>query len=217
MAIAEQSKGRGSQSISRIFVNDEGDPTSRAQLDTNTVILKTMKDGKELRCNLADIFGGKLPAPCVGRAAAAFGVSTSLGNAGNSEIAAAAREAHGGAEDAETRRAALDAVNPEVGMSAMADRWASLQAGEWSAEREIGPSTSLLVEAVAAYRKAHGKDTTDADRERYRTLFKDKEEVKNHLKVAAFREIYEKMKMDRTLERLKAQGGTEADDTALLQ
>ena len=211
--MAEQTKGRGKQSIQRIFVNDEGDPTGRAQTDTNTVVLKTLKDGKELRCNLADAFAGQLPPPCVGRAAAAFGISTSIGNAGNSAIAIAADAFYEG-DDRDQRAAALERVNPEEGLKAMADRWDSFKSGEWSSERELGPSTALLIEAVAEYRKAHGKATTDEDRVRYSALFKDKEEVKKHLKVPAFFEMYEKLRVARRLEKL---GTVETDDSALLQ
>ena len=109
---------------------------------------------------------------------------------------------------------ALEAVDPAVGIAAMAERWSSFQAGEWSAERELGPSTALLVEAVVEYRKAHGKPTTDDQRNEYRELFKNKDEVKNHLKVAKFRAIYEQMRVARTLEKL---GDSEADDSKLLQ
>lgn len=208
----ETSKGRGTQSIKRIFLNDQGDPSGRAQEDTHTIVLQIPKIGQEVRCELKDVFNGQLPSPCVGRAAAAFGVSTSLGNAGNSAIANAADAIYDG-EDREARKEALEQVNPEVALSAVKDRWEILTSGEWAAEREFGPGTSLLLEAVREYRRQNGKESTEADIARYRETFKNKEEVKNYMSSAKFRAVYEKMKMERALS--KVQDKPDASDSLL--
>lgn len=143
-------KPKSKRSITRLFRNEGSDePTSRAT-ESTTHILFRFADGEETEFDLAKAFGGSLPPKGVGRAAAAFGISTSAGNAGN------------------TAAHQKDTDDPEVAREAVEARLETLvppdgSPGEWSAgPAEGGPRTSLLLEAVIAYRIANGRPVDDA-------------------------------------------------------
>ena len=80
--------------------------------------------------DLAEMFGGKLPPASIGRAAAAFGLNTSIGNAANTATG------HDGEAASTTLEDIQDAVQKRI---------KSLSEGKWSAERaEFGPRTSYF-------------------------------------------------------------------------
>lgn len=195
------------RSITRLFVNDDGKVTARATETTHTVVFK-FADDSETRFDLKRI-GVDTSKPSVARAAAAFGVSTSAGNAGNT--AAAAQET----DDPEAVREAvedrLDVFAPEDGSP-----------GEWSAEREAGaPRTSMLLEALAALRKEKGADTSPEKMAAFRAKFADKDYAKQQMAYPPFRAHYEKIKAAKAAERAakaaNAAQGVQADAGDLLQ
>lgn len=169
--------------VLRLFVNDDGSVTPRAQNDTNTVVLKYANE-QESRLPLAKVFAGGLPQPCVGRAAAAFGIATSAGNAGTT----AAHQAE--TDDPEIVREAveerLDTFAPSDGSP-----------GEWSTEREAGaPRTSMLLEAAVAFRQAEtGKSADEAWVTSTRAKLADKDYVKKLMSSEKFRPHFERIKL----------------------
>ena len=166
------------RTIDRLFVNEDGSVVSRATINVAHVAFK-YADEKETRFDLAKIFGGKLPPPCVGRAAAAFGISTSAGNAGNT--AAAADESDDPAIVREAVEERLEVFVPEDG-----------SAGEWSGERAPGgPRTSYLLEAWTTYRQEMKAPVDDARIAKFHEDRKDRTKVNDWMKVPRFREIYE--------------------------
>lgn len=131
---------RTEDSIKRTFIHDS-DPTPQARvgLDVNTIVF-TFRDGKghevdKITFPLAQAFGGSLPAPGVGRAAAAFGINTSAGNAGNT-----VKGEGGEAADLSERIEAIKA------------RLETFSEGRWESERAsaTGPRTSMVLEAIKA-------------------------------------------------------------------
>src|SRR5689334_22017970 len=139
------------RSITRTFIADDGEETSRATNDCKAVKL-AYTDGTSHTLELAEVFGGSLPPPCVGRAACAFGLSTSLGNAGNTASYQKAKELDGGD------------VDPSVIWEAVDERLKTLKSGEWAEQREgVGPSPTLMVEAFKVFRtEVVGKPVVDA-------------------------------------------------------
>lgn len=207
--MAEAKTTRGKASITRLFEYENGDPGGRTRNDV-TAIVFSYKAGPDTRFDLASAFGGKLPPPCIGRAAAAFGISTSAGNAGNTAISAYAKE-----NSIET-----DDVDPDEAREAVEERLATFASGpdgkpaDWSAEREGGgPRTSLMLEAAVAFRKAQGADTDASKLQEIRTKLEDKGYVKNLMKSGKFTTILEGIKLEKAKARLaKAQEKSKAGD-----
>lgn len=184
--MAEASKRK--RSITRLFINDDGSTSGRATETTHTVVFK-YADDSETRFDLRKI-GVDTSKPSVARAAAAFGVSTSAGNAGNTAAAAE------GTDDPEFIRGEvedrLDTIAPNDGSP-----------GVWAAEREAGaPRTGLLLEACIAFRKQHSNKDADpqwlADT---RTKLQDKDFVKNLQGDGRFKAILEQLKLKKAEER----------------
>lgn len=176
------------RSITRLFVNDDGSTSGRATEGTHTVVFK-YADDSETRFDLKRI-GLDVSKPSVARAAAAFGISTSAGNAGNT--AAAAEET----DDPEFIRSEvedrLDTIAPNDGSQ-----------GVWAAERVAGaPRTGLLLEACIAFRKQFANK--DADPEwiaAQREKLQDKDTVKSLQADARFKGILEGIKLQKAQER----------------
>lgn len=141
--------------IKRSYTHDSSsEQAPRAGLDVNAIIF-SFYDGEnkvaEEKFDLAAAFGGALPAPCIGRAAAAFGINTSAGNAGNTVKG----------EDGE---------DPNVAdrIEAVKDRLATFLEGNWESERESsGPRVTLVVEAIKLALTRAGKSTDDATMQKY--------------------------------------------------
>lgn len=181
--------------IQRFFLNEGSDePTGRAQENTHTIGFKFVKNDEEIRFELAKVFGGSLPPPSVGRAAAAFGVSTSAGNAGNTAASTA------GSDD------------PEVAMEAVNKRLEQLESGEWSAERDDGtPRTSLLMEAFIAWRIDNKAPVDEAAMAPHREKFKDKEHVSKIMAHPQIRAKLEAMKAERAVKRAQEKAAKAAE------
>lgn len=182
------------RSIQRTFKNAEGPETSRAQLDTTHVVF-TFNDGRKIEVDMAPYFGGSLPEPCVGRAAAAFGLSTSGGNAGNTV-------------DDDTPEGIRDAVEKRV------EVWND---GDWATGRDDGPGTSLMLEALRAFRTEKGAPTDDATMLKFKEQFKtDKVTVKKFMGHPGFAAHYNRIQLERRQARAASEGGV-ATDADLLQ
>lgn len=115
----------------RTFVNAAGEYTGR--VDTTSVGFKVelLGNGAVLERKLSDY-----PQEVI-NAAALFGLVTSLTNT------------FGGMSD------------PDEMADAMTQRDETFQGGEWSSERQTGPRTSDLLDAVVAFRAKNGKETTE--------------------------------------------------------
>lgn len=136
--------GKKAARCDRIFADHEGNEHSRAFPEVTAVKLRfhatPVSPLRELVMNLDDLPPGVL------RAAAAFGVNTSVGN---------------------TFGAIPD---PSEAYEAACDRWETLVKGEWSADRQTGPRTSDLVEALCRYSVQQGHTVDEA----FRTRLKQK-------------------------------------------
>lgn len=141
----ETPAGKRAVRCKRTFRSADGEITSRSSLDVEAVIFE-FPNGYKFTMELSDLFPEGLPPPSVGRAAAAAGVNTSVGNV------------FGGITDAEE---AIEAAE---------SRWQTLTDGAWSAERKTGPRTSDLIEAWAAFRVKNGAP----DSPEWRAMAKDK-------------------------------------------
>lgn len=206
--MAEAQKTRGKPSITRIFEYEVGEPGGRTKNDVKAIVF-SYKAGPDTRFDLATAFGGELPPPCIGRAAAAFGISTSAGNAGNTAISAYAKD--NGIE--------TDDVDPDEAREAVEERLQSFvpnaegRSAEWSAEREGGgPRTSILLEAAAEFRKKQGGEITPDWTQATRVKLEDKGFVKNLMKSPKFSVILAEVKVQKAQARLAAAKSKPADD-----
>ena len=118
----------------RIFLDSNGKEFPRTFEGVQAVEFR-FKNGHKLHMPLDSLPEGIL------RAAAAFGINTSVGNT------------FGAIEDLED---ALEAAE---------SRWEQLCRGVWSAERSTGPRTGDLLEALCRALAGIGKRVTEADRE----------------------------------------------------
>ena len=192
MAEAKTTKGRV---LRRLFAHDDGSVTGRAGLDVNTVIFK-LEDEREIRDELAKYFGGKLPPPCVGRAAAAFGINTSAGNV----VGTLERERD---EDGKI----TGTPHPDDVFEALNDRLETFKAGRWAEESAAGgPRTSLMLETAIKFRKeVQGKDSDPDWLAKTRERFEDdKDFTKKLLSDPQFRAIHEGIKLERAQARATA-------------
>ena len=183
--MAETTKKPRRSVTHRFFISRNGEESARATPDTKTIVIKSaQREDLEARFELADAFGGTLPPPCVGLAAAAFGILTSAGNAGGSA------EKDG------------DEHDPEDVIEAVSDRFKVFSSGVWAAERgEGGPRTTILLEALKRYRESHGADVSDAKMEEFRTKLADPDYKKKYLSDQGFRAVLEKLKLERQTRR----------------
>lgn len=207
--MAETRTTRSKQMITRLFENEDGTTTPRAANDTKAVIFK-FQDDIEIRQDLAELFNGSLPPASTGRAAAAFGLSTTCGNAGNTAVSATVKDL----KDSGNKDASSDDVHPSVAREEVQGRLNDILKGEWGGEREFGIGTSLLVEALTAYRISKGRPVDEPRMLEFKEKFKDNTYKKNMMADVGFRTVYEKMKMDKVLTKVgeKSTGAQPAVD-----
>jgi hypothetical protein len=201
--MATSTPGERARSIYRLFKDSNGKVGPRATLDCTSVIFKFDDDTVE-EIELAQVFGDALPPPCVGRAAAAFGISTSAGNAGNTLPKA----------EGETRKDASEV------REAVADRLQTFLDGQWSTDRGGGGAPSLFIEAVRRYRVEKGAPVDEAAMAKISEKLKsDPDLQKGFMKVPAFMVVLETVKAEnasKRLEALKAKASqSEIDDSAI--
>lgn len=180
--------------VQRWFLTESSpsEPVSRATNDV-TIVGFTFADGSSSQLDLKDVFGGSYPPIGVGRAAAAFGINTSAGNAANTA-------------DEKTPAGLKDAVDA---------RLETFGEGRWSAERaEGGPRASLFFDALFAYRQRHGADTSEAKQAELRTAYAEPEAKKAALGNAEFKKVYLQLQHERAM--AQADKGSTGTAAALL-
>lgn len=123
------------EKVERQFYDQAGEVTSRVGPESVGVKLLFLENGQTLDMSFESL------KPEIARAAALFGVMTSVTNT------------FGGM------------VDPGEMFEAAESRWETLVAGSWSSERQSGPRIGDLVEAVMRLRKEKGASATDSDRE----------------------------------------------------
>ncbi len=188
--------------IQRWYLHDSNmtERTARAGLDVNTVGF-TFADGTETQVELSKLFGGSLPAPSVGRAAAAFGINTSAGNAANT--------AGKGSTVEET-------IN--LGKEAIEARLETFAEGRWTTERaEGGPRPSLFFDALRKFRADRGADVSDARMAQLRLDYAEPEKRNAYLSIPEFKTVYLQLQHERQMEKAaKAAADSGVDASALL-
>ena len=140
--------GRKATKCERGFVDNEGNVHARAFPEVKAVRLFFVESETELLMHLDELPEGIL------RAAAAFGLNTSVGN---------------------TFGALAD---PDEALEVAESRWETLKAGHWSAERATGPRTSDLLEACVRYYQAQGREVSEQDKEKLTAKLADPAAVK---------------------------------------
>ena len=173
-------KTKRSRSVIRSFrlESNPNELVTRSGNDVTHVIFRALDaegkdEGEPITVDLAKMFGGTLPPASVGRAAAAFGISTSIGNAGNTS---------------------------DETYEAMVDRFETLEAGEWTTERaSSGPTTTLVLEALVEYRRRNGKETSDAEKASFRETLKNKEKRESYMRNEGFAAVYAELKVQRAV------------------
>lgn len=164
--------------IVRSFMNESGgDPTPRVKADTVAIIFKTAANDKSTTVKLSDF--GTLPSPGMLRAAAAFGLSTNIGNAGLQ-----VGEEH------------LD--DPDALMEAISLRVKELQAGEWTSPNRGGGRPSLVWEAFIAFRQAGKAPTDDAAMAKFKDKMDDPDWIKSLHANERFEAIFNKIKASKS-------------------
>ncbi len=177
--------------LRRLYRNTgETDATKELSGDVEFVIIETINGGHRVECDLKALFPeGAFPPPCMGRAAAAFGLNTVVGNA----------------------VAGKDKDDPEEVHRMMQARWDSIAGGEWSEGRQ-GPLTADVIAAWAADAINRGKQVTDASREAVKAKLKSGEwSVKGLLDIPGIQVEYQKAivaKQQAKLAEAQAKAGT---------
>jgi hypothetical protein len=172
MAEAENTRTR-SEVTKRSFLNEGGEYTGRATSKVKGFRIELVESGQVFEHALADFDSGVLAA------AAAFGLVTSITNTvGGKSLSAEER---------------VDLIQ---------DRIETLLEGEWSAERQSGPRSSQLLEALVRVRADSGKETTQEWKDKMALVLRDspekaKEYMANPLVAAALADIKAKAALER--------------------
>lgn len=135
MVDATQVRARKGEKVERQFYSADGEAGSRVGLDSVGVKLVFVDTGEVLDMAYSAL------SPEVARAAALFGVMTSVTNT------------FGGMSDAGEMYEAAET------------RWESLAGGQWSSDRQSGPRVGDLVEAILRLRKERGREPVEGDYE----------------------------------------------------
>lgn len=159
----------------RFRAKEGGEAESRVTPDVRFIDLKFLSLDKTITMDMDALSDEVL------RQAAAFGLSTAVGNAAG-QIR----------DDAE----AFDACE---------SRWETLQEGQWASDNKTGPRTKDLVEAWARYMSDMGHQTNAEWRERRKAdLLEGRQSSDGLLGNAKVKAHYETIKFERAQERLDA-------------
>jgi hypothetical protein len=123
--------------LNRLYKFRDGKIDKGASDQVTGVVIEVKDGGHRVETDLADLFPAGLPDPCMGLAAAAFGLQTVLGN----EIAG------------------KDLPGEELARL-MSERRDSILDGEWS-EGRTGPRLKFVLDAWSADAKERGQPVTD--------------------------------------------------------
>lgn len=179
--------------VQRWFLTESSnEPVSRATNDV-TIVGFSFADGSQSQIDLKDVFGGSYPPVGVGRAAAAFGINTSAGNAANT------------AEE-KTPAGLKDAVDA---------RLETFLEGRWSAERaEGGPRASLFFDALLKFRQERGADVSEAKMAELRAKYAEPAAKKDVMAIGDFKKVYLALQYERQMAAAEKAG--EASASSLL-
>lgn len=130
-------KGKASK-CERTFGFKDGSKAARTNVGVDSVHFRFPENGTTLDMNLDELSDDII------RAAAAFGVNTSVGNS------------FGALSD------------PVEALRVAEERWETLKTGIWASERQTGPGTSDILEALIRMAADGGKIVDEAGRERLR-------------------------------------------------
>lgn len=171
--------------LNRTYRTRDGKVVKQIDETVTTVTITAAKDeAKVLEMDLVSLFGAD-PGPCMGMAAAALGLATSVSNA------VAAAKTNG-----------WDVARQFVEMQ---ERWQTISEGEWRSDREGGPRTKYLVEAYCDMLRAQGyalnEDVPEKIKEK---LVSGEWTSKKLLEDATFKAFYAAGELRRATEKAKA-------------
>lgn len=195
---AQASSRKRAEKTKRTFLDASGIETPRANLNSVAGRITFVESGETLDFSYDDL------TPEVSRAAALFGIMTSVTNTvGRADMSAA--EIY---EAAENRLKTI------------------VEDGLWTSDRQSGPASNIILEAIARRNGKKGLPFTDEDRARYHARLSDEKEGNEFkakiLAQPSVRVEYEAIKAERQAERLKrlqakaaaAESDAEPDDLA---
>lgn len=185
MSTEETTKTRA-EVTKRSFKNKDGSYSGRATTDTVGFRIELVESGETFEHSLGDFAEGVLAA------AAAFGLVTSVTNT------------VGGKALSAQERAEL-----------LSDRLETLLEGDWSAERQSGPRSSQLLEAIIRVRTEGGAATSPEQREALALKLKDPEAAKAYLANSKVAAAYADIKAKAALERAKKLASKAGDSDEL--
>jgi hypothetical protein len=167
--------------LNRLYKTRDGEVTQKLDENVTGVLWETIKGGLRVEIDLEPLFPNGLPEPCVGLAAAAFGLNTSVGNV-------------------------VGPMSDPVEMAkAMQARVDVIMDGEWRGGRETGPRTKYVLEAWAEYFSGQGYTVTEAATEKMRAKIVGGEtSTKELLDDPAIRAIYDRKEAERAIAASKA-------------
>lgn len=179
-------EGKRAEKTVRSFLNADGESSPRARLDSVKGRVQFTGTSEVLDFNYDDL------SPEVARAAALFGIMTSVTNT----VGKAGMTTD---EMVEAAQARLDTILE----------------GSWSAERQSGPRTNDLLEAATRYYAALNRPFSDEDKTELGRRLADEDSgdglKKKLLAVDAFKAHYEAIKAERAAQRAaKAKAAAEA-------
>jgi hypothetical protein len=136
MAMTETADTGTNRKLNRVYRTREGKEVKQIDEHVVACIIKSLDGSRSLEMDILGLFPAGDPGPCMGIAAAAMGLSTSVGNA-----------------TAVSKQMGWDV--PQM-FQAMQERWDTIGEGEWRSDREGGPRTKYLVDAWLAMLSAQG-------------------------------------------------------------
>lgn len=170
-----------SRTLKRLYRNRDGEITKRLSESVEAVIIETIHGGHRVEAELSLLFP-TMPEPCMGLAAAAFGLNTVLGN----EIAG------------------KDKSDPAALAQLMQERFEAITEGEWSEGRQ-GPRIKDVLNAWASDAKERGKPVTDASIEKMRQrLLSGEVSTKDLLNQSTVNAWYQKLKAEAAVAKFNA-------------
>lgn len=175
--------------LNRLYRHRDGEINKKIGPTVDAVILEPIGGNDRVVAELAPLFGGSLPADCIGLTAAAFGLNTVLGNA-----------------------IAGKAGDPATLLEHISERWESIKDGEWSEGRE-GPRIKYVLEAWAAdVAERRGSAPTEAQVAAMRAKVEANEvSTKALLGDAGINAHYQAHAAQRAVERAKAAKAAQAN------
>jgi len=193
MALAETTDTGTNRKLNRVYRTREGKEVKQIDDTVTACVIKSLDGSKSLEMDLLGLFPSGDPGPCMGMAAAALGLTTSVGNA-----------------TAVSKQMGWDV--PQM-FQAMQERWDTIGEGEWRSDREGGPRTKYLVDAWLSMLAAQGYKLSDDLAGKLKEKIVSGEVTgKSLLEKPAFRAFYDAEEVKRA--QAKAAASAEAAEAA---